>query len=167
MSSAMSATIEAAVVEKAVNVVEKAAEEAKLDLKQVAEHLKSDDSLQRLPEMDSTHAAALAASVQALVNARVQEMAKGWDTLVVEEEGEDGEEAELLPAVEGDARGFQQILSKGQQKKAAAAKRRVRVDPNKMIDDTVERKGAEKRPADEQATDAAEKEREEAAADEK
>ena len=56
-----------------------------------------------------------------------------------------------------------QFYRKDSRKKVAAAKRRARADPSQMIDDTVERKGAEKRPADEQATDDAEKEREAAA----
>ena len=117
MSSAMSATIEAAVVEKTGNAVGKAAEGAKLDLKQVEEHLKRDDSLQHLLVMDSVQAGALASSVQALVNARVQEMAKGWDTYVAEKEEEDIEDTELLPAVDGDAEGYNTVLSKVQQKK--------------------------------------------------
>ena len=76
----MPATIEAAVVVKAGTAVGKAAEGAKLDLKQVEDHLKGDDSLQRLPEMNSVQTNALAASVQALVNASVQVMKKEWDT---------------------------------------------------------------------------------------
>ena len=62
----------------------------------------------------------------------------------------------MLLAEDVDDGGFKTKLSKGQQEKAAAA-RRKQADPDKMIDDSIERKTAAKRPADAATTDAAEK----------
>ena len=151
---------------KAEAAAQEALGDANLQRLHVDEHLRTDATLQGLPHMDGEQTKAMAASIRGLVDQQLRAMNKSWEqrfAKLKEETSDEEGESELIPAEEGDAAGYKAVLSKGQQKKAAAAKRRAKADPSQMVDDTAERKAAEKRPADEQATDDAEKEREAAA----
>ena len=162
----VAATIVAATAVKAEAAAQEALGDANLQTANVEEHLNTDATLQGLPHMDAVQTKAIAESVRILVDQQLGAMNKAWEqrfAKLKEETSDEEGESELIPAEEGDAAGYKAVLSKGQQKKAAAAKRRANADPNQMVDDAAERKAAKKRPADEQATDEAEKEREAAA----
>ena len=103
--------------------------------------------------MDAEQTKAIAASVQGLVDQQLRAMIKCWEQKFIPEGGEEDQEEDV------DDGGFQNFLSRGQKKSL----RRRRVDPNSMINDSTERKSAEKRPADQETTKFAEEEKEEAA----
>ena len=143
---------------KAGVAAQRAFVEASLEIEHVQEHLKADTTLQGLPQMDGQQTKAIAASIQALVAQQLRAMMDGWEQEFTPQESDREKESEMLPAEEGDDKGFQ--LTRGQKKNV----RRRRADPSRMVDDSTIRKAAEKRPVSEEGTDAAEQEKEDAAA---
>ena len=149
----VAASIAAATAVEAGAAAKQALEEANLEITHVEEHLRTDVTLQGLPQMDAEQTKAIAASVQGLVDQQLRAMIKCWEQKFIPEGSEEDQEEDV------DDRGFQKNLSRGQKKSL----RRRRVDPNSMINDSTERKSAEKRPADVETTKTAEEEKEEAA----
>ena len=153
----VAASIAAATTVKAGAAAQRAFEEASLEIEHVEEHLKSDSTLQGLPQLDGQQTKAIAASIQALVAQQLRAFKDGWEQEFLPHESDEEKESEMLPAEEGDDKGFQ--LTRGQKKSI----RRRRAGPNEMVDDSTIRRAAEKRPASEEETEAAEQEKEDAA----
>ena len=149
----VAASIAAATAVEAGAAAKQALEEANLEITHVEEHLRTDVTLQGLPQMDAEQTKAIAASVQGLVDQQLRAMIKCWEQKFIPEGSEEDQEEDV------DDRGFQKNLSRGQKKSL----RRRKVDPSSMINDSTERKSAEKRPADEETTKTAEEEKEMAA----
>ena len=149
----VAASIAAATAAEAGAAAQKALGEANLEITHVEEPLRTDVTLQGLPQMNAEQTKAMATSVQGLVDQQLRALVKSWEQKFIPLDSEEEEEDD------GDDRGFQKKLTRGQKKVA----RKRRADPSIMIDDSTERKSAEKRPADEETTKIAEEEKEDAA----
>ena len=147
----MTATIEAATVVKAGTAVTKAAEEAKMDIAQVEQLLRGDQSLQCLPELSTEQSKSLASSVLALVDARVQHVVKRWQPIVEEEDESEEEELGEDVVIDGNG-GFEvpKYSKQAKKKKDKALRKQANASASSRMDTTTERKPAETRKAEDQ-----------------